>query len=61
MYDAVVDADAVLLVTEWKEFRLPSWRVLAKTMRNKVILDGRNIYEKQELEDLGFYYSCIGK
>ena len=61
MYDAVVDADAVLLVTEWKEFRLPSWRVLAKTMRNKVILDGRNIYDKQELVDLGFYYSCIGK
>ena len=60
MYDAVVDVDALLLVTEWKEFRLPSWRVLSKTMRNKVILDGRNIYNKQELENLGFYYSCIG-
>ena len=61
MYDAVVDADALLLVTEWKEFRLPSWRVLDKSMKNKVIIDGRNIYDKDELESLGFTYTCIGK
>ena len=61
MYDAVVDADALLLVTEWKEFRLPSWRVLSKTMKQKLVLDGRNIYDRKELEQKGFNYSCIGK
>ena len=60
MYDTAVDADAILLVTEWKEFRLPSWRVLNKTMRGKVILDGRNIYDRSELVKLGFHYENIG-
>lgn len=61
MYDAVLDADALLLVTEWKEFRLPSWAVIKKTMAQQVVLDGRNIYEKKEMEELGFVYHCIGK
>ncbi len=61
MYDAVLEADALLLVTEWKEFRLPSWAVVKKAMVGQVILDGRNIYEKKEMEELGFIYSCIGK
>ncbi len=61
MYDAVLDADALMLVTEWKEFRLPSWPVIKKTMANNVILDGRNIYEKNDIEEQGFVYSCIGK
>ncbi len=61
MYDAALDADALLLLTEWKEFRLPSWAVIKKTMRNPVILDGRNIYDKKEMEDLGFVYQCIGQ
>lgn len=61
MYDAVLDADALLLVTEWKEFRLPSWAVIKKTMAQQVVLDGRNIYDKKEMEELGFVYSCIGK
>ena len=61
MYDAVLDADALLLVTEWKEFRLPSWRVLSKTMNNKIIIDGRNIYDRADVEEHGFTYSCIGK
>lgn len=61
MYDAVLDADALLLVTEWKEFRLPSWAVIKKTMAQKHVLDGRNIYEKKEMEELGFIYACIGK
>lgn len=60
MYDAVLDADALLLVTEWKEFRVPSWGVLKKTMRQAIIIDGRNIYDKMELEDNGFRYMCIG-
>ena len=61
MYDAVVDADALLLVTEWKEFRMPSFAVLEKTMAGKVIVDGRNIYDAKELGELGFTYECIGK
>lgn len=61
MYDAVLDADALMLVTEWKEFRLPSWAVVKKTMNRPLVFDGRNIYEKKEMEDLGFYYTSIGK
>ena len=61
MYDAVLDADALMLVTEWKEFRLPSWAVIRKTMAQQIELDGRNIYDKKEMEELGFVYSCIGK
>ena len=61
MYDAVLDADALLLVTEWKEFRMPSWGVLKKTMKQLVVMDGRNIYDKNELHELGFEYKCIGK
>lgn len=60
MYDAVVDADALLLVTEWKEFRMPSFAVLEKTMAGKVIVDGRNIYDKEEVAEHGFVYYKIG-
>ena len=61
MYDAVLDADALLLVTEWKEFRVPSWGVLKKTMRQAIIIDGRNIYDKEELDGLEIVYKGIGK
>ena len=61
MYDAVVDADALALLTEWKQFRLPSWGVVSRAMRGNVIVDGRNIYDEQELHDEGFIYHCIGK
>ena len=61
MYDAVLDADVLMLVTEWKEFRLPSWAVIKKTMSRQIVLDGRNIYNKKEMEELGFIYHCIGK
>lgn len=61
MYDAVLDADVLMLVTEWKEFRLPSWAVIKKTMSQQIVLDGRNIYDKKEMEELGFIYHCIGK
>ena len=60
MYDAVVDADALLLVTEWKEFRMPSFAVLEKTLAGKVIVDGRNIYDKEEVAEHGFVYYKIG-
>ena len=61
MYDAVLDSDALLLVTEWKMFRIPSWGVLKRTMNHPFIIDGRNIYDKVELESQGFDYTCIGK
>lgn len=61
MYDAVLDADAMLLLTEWKQFRLPSWGVMKKTMRKALVVDGRNIYDAEELAEYGFEYCCIGK
>lgn len=61
MYDAALNADAILLLTEWKEFRLPSWKVVEKAMKHKVVIDGRNIYDPQELEDAGFTYHSIGR
>lgn len=60
MYDAAVDANTLLLVTEWKEFRVPSFSVLKKTMVDKVIIDGRNIYDKEEVAEHGFTYYKIG-
>lgn len=61
LYDATLDADALMLLTEWKEFRLPSWAVIKKSMRNPLVLDGRNIYDPGEMEEQGFAYYCIGK
>ncbi len=61
MYDAVLDADALLLLTEWKEFRLPSWQVVKKSMRRPLVIDGRNIFDSDELHELGFEYFGIGK
>lgn len=60
-YDAVLDADALLLITEWKEFRMPSWQVIRRTMRGNLVLDGRNIYDRQELVAQGFDYQGIGR
>ena len=60
MYEAVIDADALLLVTEWKQFRVPNWEVLKKRMQRPLIFDGRNIYDRKELEAAGFTYYYIG-
>ena len=60
MYEATVDVDALMLVTEWKEFRMPSWCVLKKAMQGYVLIDGRNIYDGQELKEKGFEYYKIG-
>lgn len=60
MYDAVLNSDALLLLTEWKLFRLPSWSVVKKMMNKPVVLDGRNIYDAQEMKEAGFEYFCIG-
>ncbi len=61
MYEAVIDADALVLLTEWKEFRLPSWSIIHKAMRGNLIVDGRNIYDAHELAEEGFVYHCIGR
>jgi UDPglucose 6-dehydrogenase len=61
MYEAVIDADAIALMTEWKQFRMPSWAIIYKAMRNHVVVDGRNIYDGEELNELGFTYSKIGQ
>ena len=61
MYDAVLDADGLFLVTEWKQFRLPAWNVVKKVMNHPYIVDGRNIYDVEELRSLGFDYECIGR
>lgn len=60
MYGAVLDADALLMLTEWKVFRLPSWSVLRRLMKSPLIIDGRNIYDAAEVRENGFVYSCIG-
>lgn len=60
MYDAVLDADALLLLTEWKQFRLPSWGVIKKLIKFPLIIDGRNIYEHNDMHELGITYLSIG-
>lgn len=60
MYEATVDADALMLVTEWNQFRVPSLPVLKKAMREMVIIDGRNIYDAEYLAENGFTYYKIG-
>ncbi|WP_216726725.1 UDP-glucose dehydrogenase family protein [Hymenobacter siberiensis] len=59
-FDALIDADALLIVTEWPEFRVPNFKVVSRLMKQQVIFDGRNIYEPAEMKELGFVYHCIG-
>lgn len=61
MYDAADGADALALLTEWRQFRMPSWNVIRKAMKGDVIVDGRNIYNRAELEELDFRYTRIGE
>ncbi len=62
MYDTVLDADAIFHVTEWKEFRMPSWEAIKRSMKaNPVLIDGRNVFDAAELADHGFAYHCIGR
>lgn len=60
MYDVVLNADALMLLTEWKQFRLPSWGVVMKSMNTPLIIDGRNIYDMREMLENGIIYYCIG-
>lgn len=61
MYDAVAGADALLLITEWRQFHIPAWDRVKDLMKTPLIIDGRNIYDGDELEDMGFEYHCIGR
>ena len=61
MYDAALGADALLLLTEWKQFRLPSWEVVRRSMNHAAVFDGRNIYSPEEMRQSGFYYESIGR
>lgn len=61
MYDAVLNADALLMLTEWKQFRLPSWGVIKKSMKEPLVIDGRNIYDANDMKANGFQYYCIGR
>ena len=59
-YEVLIDADCLLILTEWQEFRSPNFQVIAKLMKQKLIFDGRNIFESKEMNGLGFTYHCIG-
>ena len=61
MYDAADGADVFALMTEWHQFRMPSWNVIKKVMTGNVVVDGRNIYDRAELEENGFVYTRIGE
>lgn len=60
-YDALIDADALLIATEWSSFRTPNFDKVASLLKNKVIFDGRNLYDIKQMKKLGFYYSSIGR
>jgi len=60
-YDALVDSDALVVVTEWMEFRNPDFERMKMLMRQPVIVDGRNLYDPVKMVDFGFRYSCIGR
>ncbi len=61
IYEAVTDVDALLIVTEWKEFRMPDWKAVTRAMKSLVIFDGRNMYDPAEMRELGFVYRSIGR
>lgn len=61
MYEAIIDVDAIALITEWKQFRIPSWKVVKKMMRGNLVVDGRNIYDVSDLIVEELRYVRIGK
>ncbi|MBQ2029938.1 MAG: UDP-glucose 6-dehydrogenase, partial [Bacteroidaceae bacterium] len=61
IYDAVEGADALLVPTEWMQFRMPDWRKVKERMKGSLIIDGRNIYMPEEMHRMGFDYTSIGR
>lgn len=59
-YEVLIDADCLAILTEWPEFKFPNFKIIKKLLNNPAIFDGRNIYDKVEMKQLGFDYSCIG-
>jgi UDPglucose 6-dehydrogenase len=59
-YEALSQADAMLVVTEWAEFKVPDFNKISTLLNNKIIFDGRNLYDKKEMNELGYEYHCIG-
>ena len=60
-YDVLIDSDALILITEWPEFRVPNYKVMDKLMNNKIVFDGRNIYDPEEMKEFGYTYYSIGR
>ena len=60
-YDALRDADALVIATEWSLFRTPDFEKVSSLLKNKVIFDGRNLYGIDQMKELGFYYTSIGR
>ncbi|HYD22220.1 MAG TPA: UDP-glucose/GDP-mannose dehydrogenase family protein, partial [Flavipsychrobacter sp.] len=60
-YDAITGADALVIVTEWSEFRNPDFARISETLKMPVIFDGRNVYTLEKMEECGFYYESIGR
>ena len=61
MYDALDGTEALLLLTEWKQFRLPDWNEVKRRMKRHLVIDGRNIFDADEMTGYGFEYHCIGR
>ena len=61
LYEALIDADALMLVTEWSQFKFPNFSVMKKLMKGLVVFDGRNIYDPSDFENEGFTYYGIGR
>jgi len=59
-YEALIDADCLLILTEWQEFRFPNFKVMQKLLKQPVVFDGRNIFDVAEMKEMGFKYYCIG-
>ena len=61
MYDALTDADALIVVTEWAEFKIPKFTFIEKALKHKIIFDGRNIYSPEQMKEFGYMYYGIGR
>jgi len=61
IYDTLLDVDALIIATEWPEFRVPNYKVMERLMKNKLIFDGRNVFEPVDMKEMGFVYYSIGR
>jgi UDPglucose 6-dehydrogenase len=60
-YDALENADILVIATEWSEFRTPDFDKVSSLLKNKAIFDGRNLFDLKQMEELGFYYVSVGR